>query len=145
MADSVEDALLPYADFAQEYRKNSVNGASPVQLVIMLYDGAVRFMEAGKAAMLNGELDKQNFNLQRAQKIVMELMVSLDMQRGGEIAKNLLGLYSFVLEQLVSANMEDRPQGVDFAIKTLSELRESWAKIEEASRTPKVEEIEHAA
>jgi flagellar protein FliS len=130
--------------FVQEYQKGAVNGASPVKLVIMLYDGALRFMEAGKHAMAEKDLEKQNQNLQRAQKIIMELMSCLDMQNGAEIAKNLLALYTYALEQLVQANMKADPRGIDHSIKVFSELRESWVAIEK-SLQPNIQESSNAA
>lgn len=125
---------MAYGRFAHEYQKGAVNGASPLQLVIMLYDGALRFMEAGKHALASGDLPKQNQNLQKAQKIVMELMSCLDMQQGGEIAKNLLGLYSYILSELVAANVEDKPEPIDRSMKILSQLRESWIAIDAGTR-----------
>jgi flagellar protein FliS len=121
--------------FVQEYQKSAVNGASPVQLVIMLYDGALRFMEAGKHAMAAKDLDKQNSSLQKAQKIVMELMACLDMQGGGEVATNLLALYSYVLNELVEANLKDKPDGIERGIRVFSELRESWAAIDQTLKS----------
>lgn len=121
---------MAHGRFVQEYQKGAVNGASPLQLIIMLYDGALRFMEAGKHAMQTGDLEKQNQSLQKAQKIVMELMACLDMQEGGDIARNLLALYTYALDQLVQANVGDDPSGIDRSIKIFSELRESWAEIE---------------
>jgi flagellar protein FliS len=126
---------LAYGNYVQEYRKNAVNGASPVQLVVMLYDGALRFMEAGRAAMLRGDLIVQNQNLQKAQRIVLELMATLNMDKGGEISQNLMALYTFVLEQLVQANVHDSTDPIDHAMKTMSGLRESWAQLELQSRT----------
>ncbi len=126
---------MAYGNHVQEYRKNAVNGASPVQLVVMLYDGALRFMEAGKAAMLRGDLPTQNHNLQKAQRIVLELMATLNMDQGGDISKNLMALYTFVLEQLVEANVQDSPEPIDHAMKTMSGLRESWAELERQQRT----------
>lgn len=96
----------------------------------MLYDGALRYMEAGKYAMRAKDLEKQNSNLQKAQKIIMELMSCLDMQNGGEIAKNLLALYTYALDQLLQANVKDEPSGIDRSMKIFSELRESWVEIE---------------
>lgn len=119
--------------FAHEYQKQQVNGASPVQLVVMLYDGALRFMEAGKHAVVNKNLEKQNYYIQKAQRIVTELMATLDMERGGEVAKNLFALYGYVLNELVTANIEDKTEPIDRAIKVFSELRESWAQIAEAT------------
>lgn len=131
---------MAYGRIAHEYQKQNVNGASPLQLVIMLYDGALRFMEAGKHAMGNGNLDKQNFYLQKAQRILIELMACLDMEKGGDIAKNLFALYGYVMNELVTANIEDKPEPIERSIKVLSELRESWAEIEGAVREPKDEQ-----
>lgn len=114
----------------QQYRKSAINGASPLQLVIMLYDGATRFLNAAKVAMEEGNLHKQNEMCLRAQDIVTELMSCLDMQQGGEIAKNLFSLYTFVFDRIVQGNIEDAPIYLDQAMKVLSDLRESWSQIE---------------
>lgn len=114
----------------QEYRKQVVNGASPLQLVIMLYDGALRFMDAGRRAMEERNIDAQNTNLQKAQKIVLELASCLDMRQGGEIAENLFALYTYCYNQLVAANIEDDPALIDQATRVLSDLRESWVQLE---------------
>ena len=126
-----------------QYRKAAVSTASPLQLVIMLYDGALRFMQQGKKAMADGDLQDQNEKLQRAQKIVAELMACLDMDQGGEIAQNLFALYDFAYNRLVSANMEDRPDFVDQAMKVLCELRESWVAVEGQQRAEVIQS--HAA
>ena len=99
----------------------------------MLYDGALRFMEAGKHAMSAKERSKQNDYLQRAQKIVMELMSCLDMDQGADVAKNLLSLYSYVLNELVVGNMSDSSAHIDRAIKVMSDLRESWSELHAAT------------
>ena len=125
---------MAYGRFVQEYQKGSVNGASPLQLVVMLYDGAIRFMEAGKYGIEHQDLEIQNKNLQKAQKIVMELMSCLDMEKGGEIAANLLALYSYVLNELVEANVGDKAEPVDRCIKILCDLRESWVEVERTTR-----------
>jgi flagellar protein FliS len=135
---------LAHGRFVQEYQKGAVNGASPVQLVIMLYDGALRFMEAGRHAIVRRDVEKQNYNLQKAQKIVMELMGCLDMSGGGDIAKNLLALYTYALNELVEANMKDEPDGVERAMRVFSELRESWVEIEKSTR-PHYEDADVAA
>lgn len=125
---------MAYGQFVDEYRKNAVNGASPLQLVIMLYDGALRFIEAGKRAMLTGDLYSQNQNLQKAQRIVTELTSCLDMEKGGEVAQNLLALYTFVFNQLVEANVEDQIDALEPCLSVLSGLRESWAELEAQQR-----------
>ena len=122
------------ARFTHEYQKSAVNGASPLHLIVMLYDGALRFMEAGKHAMAQKDRIKQNDYLQRAQKIVMELMSCLDMDKGADIAKNLLSLYSYVLNELIIANMTDDFAGIDRGIKVMSDLRDSWSELENACK-----------
>ena len=131
---------MAYGRFVHEYRKSSVNGASPLQLLIMLYDGALKHMEAGKHAIQSKDLQKQNLHLQKAQKVVMELMSCLDMKQGGDVAKNLLALYTYVLNQLVQANIEDNSEPIERSIQVLSDLRESWVQIEKTQRTPPSEE-----
>lgn len=116
------------------YRKNAVESASPLQLVVMLYDGALRFMDAGRRAMVAGNRWEKNQNLQRAQRILAELMSTLDMDGGAEVAQNLFALYSFCYSRLVEANLEDDTELIDQPIRVLSELRDSWAKVEASLR-----------
>ena len=104
-------------------------GASPAQRVVMLYDGALRFIEAGRTAMRARDLARQSEALVRAQKIVAELLGTLDHQAGGEIAASLAPLYRFVLDRLVQANLGDEEGALDDAVRPLQELREAWVQI----------------
>ncbi|MFQ3586429.1 MAG: flagellar export chaperone FliS [Fimbriimonadaceae bacterium] len=123
---------MGYSKQAQEYRKSAVNGASPLELVIMLYDGALKSMAAGREAVVAGELEKQNEHLQKAQRIVFELMSCLDMGRGGEVASNLLALYGYVINELVAGNVNDDPAAVDRAMQVMADLRDGWVSIHRA-------------
>lgn len=87
-------------------------------------------MEAGRHAIAHQDYPRQNEHLQHAQRILMELMSCLDLERGGEIAWNLLQLYEYSLGELVRANLEDDASGVSHAIKILSDLRESWVALD---------------
>lgn len=113
-----------------EYRKTSVQSATPLQLVIMLYDAALRHCEAGKAAVIKGDLSAQNKHLNSAQRIVSELVAGLDMTKGAEIAKNLFGIYTFCLNELATANIHDKTAPIDKVVKILTELRQAWSQIE---------------
>jgi flagellar protein FliS len=113
-----------------QYRKNAVGGASPIQLIIMLYDGSLRHMQAAKNAMEQGDLFQQNKSAQAAQRILAELMSSLDMEKGGDVSKNLLSIYSFVYNRLIEANMQDKPEWIDDCMKLMSDLGESWRLIQ---------------
>jgi flagellar protein FliS len=129
--------------YAQEYRKIAVHTASPVDLIVMLYDGALRFIELGRAALERGDHFEKNERLQRAQRIVTELMSCLDMARGGEVAQNLFALYSYVYNLLVESNIRDEVGKLEEAKRILAELRESWAEIARGERTQG--EVENAA
>lgn len=117
-----------------QYRKAAVSSASPLQLVVMLYDGALRFLTAARSNMERGELEQQNENCKRAQDIVAELTACLDLNAGGEIAQNLFSLYGFVFDRIVQANLEDNISYLDQASRVLTELRASWAELEQKTQ-----------
>lgn len=130
---------MSYTKGINQFEKAAVSSASPLQLVIMLYDGALRFLHQGKSAMERGDLYEQNRLIQKAQRIVMELMSSLDMQKGGEVAKNLFALYSYCYNELIAGNVEDDPNKIDHAVRVLVELRESWIQLEVQTRSQSTE------
>jgi flagellar protein FliS len=106
----------------------------------MLYDGALQFMEAGKAAMLRKDLSEQSNNLQRAQKIVTHLMSTLDMEKGGEVSRNLMPLYQYVFRKLVEANVGDKVPPIDECMTIFGELREGWSKLDQ--QVPQARQVE---
>jgi flagellar protein FliS len=114
----------------QQYRKAQIETATPAQLILMLYDGAIRFCALGKEAMLVRRLEEQNTHLIRAQRILGELMGSLDRELGGELAGNLFSLYLFMYQELVMANLHGKPEPVDRVVSQLTELRDSWQEAE---------------
>ena len=116
------------------YQRTQVDTASPAKLVVMLYDGAIRFLRQGQTAMQQRDREKQNYYLVRAQRIITELASSLDMEAGGEIAANLMALYQFMHEQLVLANLQDDVNRVQKMREMLEILREAWAQVELAVR-----------
>lgn len=118
----------------EEYRRVQIENASPTRLIIMLYDGAIRFCTLGLEAMRERNIEAQNTNLIRTQKIITEFMSSLNQKEGGEVAENLSRVYTFMLEQLVTANLYDRPKPVETVLAMLRELRESWETIETSAQ-----------
>lgn len=117
-----------YATAPQAYRANSILTASPQQLVVMLYDGAHRFLLQSAAAMRAGDIQTVNERLRRAEAIIDELVATLDMEQG-EIAQRLAAIYSFCRRLLSEARMERDPQRIEQADSLLGELRESWAQL----------------
>lgn len=116
------------------YQRTQVDTASPVRLIVMLYDGAIRFLRQGQSAMQRGDREKQNDYLVRAQRILAELTSSLNLEEGGEIAVNLMALYQFMTEQLVLANLQDDVGKVQKVREMLESLREAWAQAESTVR-----------
>ena len=123
--------IHPAARRAQrQYQQAQVETASPTQLILLLYDGTIRFCSLGLEALQARNYEEKHNYLIKAQRIVSELMVSLNREAGGEVAQNLFNLYVFTHEQLVRANMEDDDALLKNAIQTLSDLRESWAEVD---------------
>jgi flagellar protein FliS len=118
-----------YQQNAARYRQAQVETASPAQLLVMLYDGAIRFLSIAREKMESRDLESRHTNLIKAQKIIAELLSSLDMKRGGEVATNLQRVYTFMLQQLVEANLNDKIAPIDEVLGMLRELRESWADV----------------
>ena len=113
----------------QQYQQTHILTASGVQLVVVLYDGAIQSMKlAREAIMKNNQADKARF-LHRAVNVVTELSNVLDMERGGEIAVSLRRLYDYVLAELLQANLHHRADKLDGPIKCLSTLRDAWQAV----------------
>lgn len=125
--------MAPYTNnqqFAAKYRQSQAQTASPTQLVVMLYDGAVRFLSLAREKMATGELEQRHIYLLKAQRILGELLASLDREKGGEVAENLSRIYLYMIQQLMEANMQDKAEPVNEVIELLLELRESWAQVD---------------
>lgn len=111
-------------DAYQQYQQNSIMLASPQKLVLMLYDGAVRFIKTAREAMEKKDYEGSNYNLIRAQDIISELNCSLDMNY--DISRNLRSLYNFINEKLIEANIKKDAAVLDEVEPLLEDLRETW-------------------
>src|SRR5579871_3825551 len=115
---------------AAKYRQTQVDTASPTQLVVMLYDGAIRFLSLARQKMGPGDIEARNTLLLKAQRIITHLISSLDLEKGGDVAVNLQRLYTFMLLQIIEANVYDRAAPIDEVVGLLRELRESWVEVD---------------
>ncbi len=113
------------------YRETTIKTASQGKLIVMLYDEAIRQLDIASETMQKDrqKLDLVNNAILKAQDIVTELMVSLDFDRGGEIAKGLFSLYTFFNQQLVQANLKKDVNSLVMIKDLLVELRGAWASI----------------
>ncbi|OXS55890.1 flagellar export chaperone FliS [Cohnella sp. CIP 111063] len=110
-----------------KYQQSSVQTASPAQLILMLYDGAIRFIKQGIDGIEAKDYQKANHSLIRSQHIVNELIASLNHEY--PIANNLLDIYDYANRKLIEANMKKNKQSASEVISILSELREAWVQI----------------
>jgi flagellar protein FliS len=124
---------MQYDKVAKSYKAQSVQTASPGKLVLMLFDGCLRFTLAAKKAFDEEEFTKKNEdinnNLIRAQNIVTELQSSLDMSVPGDLPGTLFRLYDFVMHKLQQANLKKEKQPIAEAEKIINELRDAWAEM----------------
>lgn len=133
--------MIPYAvNPWQSYKKIATQTASPGQLVLMLFDGAIRFLEQARSGF--GLDDPGEFhltinnNILRAQAIIDELNGSLDMARGGEIAHHLRALYNYLDRRLDESNRTKTPEGIRECLERLNVLRAAWFEMLSGSPDP---------
>ncbi|GHS92937.1 hypothetical protein FACS1894107_09940 [Planctomycetales bacterium] len=131
------------------YRQTQIHTASKEQLVLMLYDGVIRFSEQGRQAILDKNIEKKQFALVRSQDIIFELVNGLDHEKGGEIAANLARLYAYAIKRLVDANLKNDTAGIDETQDIFRNLREAWAvamtQVNREKAEGKAPVIEHTA
>lgn len=108
------------------YKNNSVNYASKEQLLLMLLDGAVKFSKIGRQAIMDKDVYKAHENLIKTQNIFYELMATLDVNSGGEWARNLMSVYEFVLRRLTDANIKKDVEIMNEAIPLIEDIRDTW-------------------
>lgn len=111
---------------AANYLKSQIETASPTALILMLYDGALKFLKRARIGFSEMDFEIINNSLVRTQAIVSELMLSLDMEQGGEIARNLFSLYVFINKNLSLANVEKEEKHLAICEELLGKLRETW-------------------
>ncbi len=117
--------------FAQAYRQNSVQTASRGQLILMLFDGALRFMNRALQGFEHDEIIQRNesihLNLVKTQAILDELQASLNHDAGGDFARTMSALYDFMRTQLRTANLRKDSAPVQVVLELLGEIRGAWS------------------
>ncbi len=114
------------------YRETSIKTASQGKLVVMLYEEAVKQLESTVLMITDdGNIEPKNIEsfgqkIQKVEDIITELEVTLDMEKGGEIAKNLMALYVYFNKELMNANINHDKKKILFVLDMLTQLRDSW-------------------
>lgn len=141
---------MGYQNAYNAYQKTNVSTASQGRLVVLLYEGAVKNLTGAINLFDENEKIKPNnieqygIYIQKTQAIITELQVSLDMEKGGEIAKNLMSLYLYFNEELLSANINQNKEKIDSVIKMLSDLAEAWRTIANSTANAPASKIPNA-
>lgn len=119
-----------YYNYNKLYQELQVQTLPQEKLVLMLYDGALKFIEQAREALQAKRYEETNYNLSRAQDIINELQVTLNLEVGA-VAHNLYALYDFMYRRLIEANVKKSTMAMDEVRSLLSDLRQTW---EEATR-----------
>jgi len=129
--------ILAYTNAISTYRETRIKTASQGQLVMMLYDEAVKSLDRALELLSldaggkknPGNIEKISKSVLKAQEIITELIVSLDFEQGGEIAKSLFSLYTWFNKELFEANIKHDIQRLTSVRNQLNELRGAWAEV----------------
>ena len=111
------------------YEENSVTTQNKEKIIVLLYEGAIKFLKKANVAIEAGDYRVKGNCIVRSQEIIFELNMCLDMEVGGEISSNLRSLYTFMYKRLNVANRQCDGQMVDEVIGLLGNLHQGWAKI----------------
>ena len=133
---------MPYKNASSTYKETKVKTAGQGQLIVMLYDEAVKQLTKAVELMELNNTDKKNPGrieqiskaIMKTEEILTELMVSLNFEQGGDISKNLFSLYTWFNRELVEANINQDIKRIKTVINMISDLRETWNKV--ASQAP---------
>ena len=120
---------------AEAYKRQQVMTATPEALTLMLYNGCIKFMGEGMDALEKKSYEEANTLIQKAENIISEFRVTLNMVY--EISHQLLPLYNYVYDRLVEGNMKSDPKKIEEAKGIITELRDAWVQAMKKARAEK--------
>ena len=118
----------PYNKYIKQYQASNVNTATPEKLMIMMFDGALQFLQKAKAAIAEGNLKERSTNIDCARKIIRELMRTIDLENGNDVSKQLFKLYNRMAMNLIKANVQRNAALIDTVIEDISNIRWGFQK-----------------
>ena len=117
---------MTYNKALNSYNQNNINIETPEKLIEMVYEGALKFTSFAKKAIEKNDIEKKVYWINRTINIFTELLISLDIEKGGDIALYLTGLYEQQIKFLTEANVENNTEKLDIVINVLKGLLEAW-------------------
>ncbi len=115
--------------FRNEYRHNEVATSSQGKLIIMMYEGALKFVTLAIEGIDSKDLSKKGTYINKTHDIINELSCALDMKKGGDVAQKLESLYQFILHQLTLANIKSDRKALESIVNVLTPLMEAWKEL----------------
>jgi len=113
----------------QQYKEVQVKTANRGKLLIILYQGCIKFLRLAKKGIQDNNIEMANNNIIKSQKIIIELMSTLNREKGGEIADNLYSLYDYMNRQLIEANIKKNLAPIEIVEELMLELLDSWQQL----------------
>tara|TARA_R110000868_G_scaffold262401_1_gene520922 strand:- start:83128 stop:83574 length:447 start_codon:yes stop_codon:yes gene_type:complete len=114
---------------AQHYKEQQILNATPAERIVLLYNGAIKFLMHARVAVENKDIQERFNNNKRATEIINYLQETLDLEKGGEIGENLYRIYGYMLRRLIDVDMKNDMEAIDDVVGKLKELNASWQKI----------------
>ncbi len=112
--------------YLQQYQKNEVETASPEKILILLYDGAIQFLNKAKIAMSQKNIPEIHNNIIGCENILLEFINTVDLENGGDFAVRIQALYQYFYNTLVQANIKKDESKIDEVLRHLIDLRATW-------------------
>lgn len=128
-----------------EYKKTVLATTDRVQIVYMLFEGALNHLKIARRKIESGDIMSKGQHFSRATLIISELSNVLDMERGGEISRNLRSLYEYVLQRLLYANINNDISAIDDSQRVIETLKSGWKEMMEGLKQKKQDEVKIGA
>lgn len=115
------------SNIANDYQRNAIMTASPAELTLMLYEGAIKFCNIALIGLEKKDMEKVNTNLKKAQAIITELRITLDHKY--PVWEDFDRVYDYIYRRLVEGNISKDPEIVEDALKYIREMRDTWKEV----------------
>ena len=125
------------SQYHNQYRKNAISTSSQGRLIVMMYEGAIKFTTMAIKSIDEGDIAGQGKYISKTHDIISELSLALDIEKGGEVALRLESLYQYTLSQLTIANIKSDRKTLENIIKILSPLNNAWEQLFHTSTNAK--------
>ena len=132
----------PYSKYIKQYQTSNITTATPEKLMILLFDGAIQFLQKAKISIAENNFKERSANIDGARKIIRELMRTIDLENGNDVSKQLFKLYNRMAMNLIKANVSRNSNLIDVVIEDLTNIRWGFQKaIEIQSGVTTVEQV----